>query len=132
MNVIFKQMCRLSYELMQKFRPNSGLKYQSLDRTFSSCCENSVDRILRYHHTIKQNNKLLYFRSGDFIQTFHGKQMDYVNRTFFRGTLHKIGKLRKIFNFPAYKTRENYLFYEDMCKSNRTNLNFICKNLTHQ
>lgn len=107
-------MCRLPYELMQKLKPNSGLKYQSLDRTFSSCCENSVDRILRYDHTIKYNDKTLYFRSEDFIQTFHGQQMDYVNRSFFKGSSPKNGKLEKIFHFPTYKTREDYLFYEDV------------------
>ncbi len=109
-------MCRLPYELMQKFKPNSGLKYQSLDRTFSSCCENYVDRILRYDHTIKYINKTLYFGSGDFIQTFNGQQMDYVNRSFFRGSSPKNGKPADIFHFPAYKTREAYRFYEDLYK----------------
>jgi hypothetical protein len=107
-------MCRLSYELMQKFRPNSGLSYQSLDRTFSSCCENSVDRILRYDHTIRHNNETLYFRSGDFIQTFHGQEMDYVNRSFFRGSTPKNEKSGEVFRFPTYKTKEDILFYENV------------------
>jgi hypothetical protein len=40
--------------------------------------------------------------------------MDYVNRSFFRGSSPKNRKPEEIFHFPTYKTREDYLFYEDV------------------
>ncbi len=101
---------------MQSYKPNSGLKYQSLD-TLYFYGENFPDRIFKYKHTFKSNTTELNIEIGDSIHL----RRDYwimsvkgLNRDgFYEGSLQKNGVLHQNLSFPLYKTEENNIFYEN-------------------
>ncbi len=51
---------------MQSYKPNSGLKYQSLD-TLYFYGDKFPDRIFKYKHTFKSNTTELNIEIGDSI-----------------------------------------------------------------
>ncbi len=99
---------------MQSYKPNSGLKYQSLD-TLYFYGDKFVDRIFKYKHTFKSNTTELNIEIGDSIHLrvdYYKMCVNGLNRDgFYEGSLQKKGVSHQNFRFPLYKTEENYMFY---------------------
>jgi hypothetical protein len=101
---------------MQSYKPNSGLKYQSLD-TIYYFGDELPDRTFKYKHTLKTNGKELNIEVGDSvhlrgdnsIMSIEGAKRD----GFYEGSVMKKGVSREVIRFPLYKTEEKYNFYEN-------------------
>jgi hypothetical protein len=101
---------------MQSIKPNSGLKYQSLD-TIYFFGDKLPDRTFKYKHTLKTNGKELNLEVGDSVQlredywimSIEGAKRD----GFYEGSAIKKGVSQQVFRFPLYKTEEKYNFYEN-------------------
>jgi len=103
--------------MMQSYKPNSGLKYQSLD-TLYFYGNKLPDRIFKYKHTFNSNNKELNIEIGDSIHLrgdYWTMSIKGLNRDgFYESSLHKNGvSHHQNFRFPLYKTEENNIFYKN-------------------
>jgi hypothetical protein len=102
---------------MQEIRPNSGLNYQSLDMPFHFSINCLPDRIFKYNHIIRLNDKQLTLKIGDrikqncdlFKMSIRGDKRD----GFFEGTFIKPNVSEEFIRFPLYKTIEEYNFYRN-------------------
>jgi hypothetical protein len=98
---------------MQSSKPNSGLKYQSLDRLYFYG-DKLPDRIFKYKHTFKSETTELNIEIGDSIHLradYWIMSLNGLNRDgFYEGSLQKKGVLHQNFRFPLYKTEENNNF----------------------
>jgi hypothetical protein len=100
---------------MQSYKPNSGLKYQSLD-TLYFYGDKFADRIFKYKHTFKSKTTELNIEIGDSIHLradYWTMSVKGLNRDgFYEGSLQKKRVLHQNLRFPLYKTEENNIFYK--------------------
>jgi hypothetical protein len=100
---------------MQAIRPNSRLKYQSLDMPFHFSLNCLPDRKFKYNHIMRLKDKQLTLKIGDRIEqsseffkmSIRGDKRD----GFFRANL-ILPNISKYIRFPLYKTVEEYNFIE--------------------
>jgi hypothetical protein len=101
---------------MQAIRPNSGLKYQSLDMPLHVAISYLPDRKFKYHHIMRLNGREFNLKIGDRIKqsnSFWEMSMNGVKRDgFFAGTFIKPSASEEI-RFPLYKAVEEYRFYRN-------------------
>ncbi len=114
--IFLSHLCRLSYELMQSYKPNSGLKYQSLD-TLYFYGDKLPDRTFKYKHTLKTNGNQLNIEVGDSVhlrEDYWKMSVEGAKRDgFYEGSVMSKGVSQEVFHFPLYKTEEKYNFYEN-------------------
>jgi hypothetical protein len=100
---------------MQSYKPDSGLKYQSLDTLYFF--GHFPDRIFKYKHTFNSKTTKLNIEIGDSIHLrgdYTEMSKKGLNRDgFYEGSLQKKGVSHQNFRFPLYKTEENNQFYKN-------------------